>query len=118
MNNQEAFTIVRRALLKQNAQSRKSDGHCAYRGNDGLKCAVGHLIPDTCYREEYDKRCISDDDPAWPLAEILEDGGILGFEGDLELLTELQDIHDTNSPDEWPRQFEIVAEDWGLKLEP
>jgi hypothetical protein len=55
MNNQTAFNTVVKHLVKQNWQrSESSDGNCAYRGRDGLMCAVGCLIPDEKYRTSWD----------------------------------------------------------------
>ncbi len=47
MNRQEVFTKVKDHLLKQNkAAVNAGYGACAYLAPDGLKCAVGCLIPD------------------------------------------------------------------------
>lgn len=49
MTNQELFDKVVRAIVKQGRGSINSEGLCVYRGPDGLKCAVGHIIPDELY---------------------------------------------------------------------
>jgi hypothetical protein len=48
MKNWELFDAVARHLLTQNAQSCSigPNGGCAYRGDQGRKCAVGFMIPD------------------------------------------------------------------------
>lgn len=48
MTNQETFDRVAEHLLKQDAKSLRH-GACAYRGDAGLKCAVGCLISDEDY---------------------------------------------------------------------
>ena len=47
MNRQEVFNKAVKGLAAQGFQSsRNKDKTCRYRGPEGLKCAVGHLIPD------------------------------------------------------------------------
>lgn len=46
---QETFDKIAIALIEQGQQSKSEYLSCAYRGIDGCKCAIGHLIPD----EEY-----------------------------------------------------------------
>lgn len=48
MNKQEIFDTVYEKLLKQGKAS-TFDGKCRYRGANGNKCAIGHLIPDELY---------------------------------------------------------------------
>ena len=55
-NLQEIFNIAYLGLAKQNwrrAMSITDGGRpaCAYRGNDGLKCAIGHCVPDELVTE-------------------------------------------------------------------
>ena len=45
LTRQAAFNKVARHLLRQNAKSTNKDGECLYRGPNGLRCAVGALIP-------------------------------------------------------------------------
>ena len=57
MTPQEVFDTVVAALVKQGRKSLAENGDpsiskdCRYRGDDGLKCAIGHLIPDDEYAE-------------------------------------------------------------------
>ena len=48
MTNQQIFNKVAKHLLKQGRRARDGNG-CAYRGENGTKCAVGCLIPDALY---------------------------------------------------------------------
>jgi len=53
LTRQIIYDRVRDHLLKQNC--RAIDGaKCLYRGRNGTKCAIGALIPDSCYRPEFD----------------------------------------------------------------
>lgn len=58
-SKQETFDTVVGALIKQGRPS-VGEGKCKYRGPNGDKCAVGHLIPDSKYRETMEGRAIND----------------------------------------------------------
>ena len=55
MNNQEIFDTVSTHLFTQGVQSTTLDDNdrkmCAYRGDNGTRCAIGVLIPDDVYSE-------------------------------------------------------------------
>lgn len=44
------------AVLKQARSSLAPNGACVYRAEDGAKCAVGHLIPDSKYDPDMDSK--------------------------------------------------------------
>ena len=46
MTKQEFFNKSVAGVIKQGALSKNFTGHCLYRGPDGLKCAIGHVIND------------------------------------------------------------------------
>src|SRR5258706_1958080 len=62
MTNQELFDKVKNHLLSQNAQSiayRTPQTYhvvkyCVYKNENGLKCAIGCLIPDEKYSPEFE----------------------------------------------------------------
>ncbi len=94
--HQQIFDTVLEKLLAQGCRSRLGDSHidsyCAYRGNNGTKCAIGHLIPDELYKEEIEGLTVA---TKWhrvrdclPL-EIQEFG-----DKNKEFLIELQRAHD------------------------
>ena len=107
MNRQQTFDTVVAHLRKQGKQA-TIDGHgCAYRGDNGTKCAVGCLIPDSEYREEFE---------GWPV------GGVMGQcmalqDHDVDLLASLQRVHDANLPYDWEKRFQTVAKMYGLTYE-
>lgn len=52
-DRQKAFDTALAGLRAQGRKSfNKESGHCFYRSPDGLKCAVGFLIPDEKYSVE------------------------------------------------------------------
>jgi hypothetical protein len=92
MERQEVFDTVARHLHKQGVASVDLDETCLYRGPDGLRCAIGVLIPDSVYRSdmEYEKiRVIADYDgmPAF-----------IADPGNEDFLVYLQYVHDEFMP--------------------
>ncbi len=59
MTEQEIFDTVAIHLIKQGKQSADAFGNCLYRGPEGLKCAVGCLIPDEVYQRNMECRVVS-----------------------------------------------------------
>lgn len=102
MTKQETFDIVVKALRKQGRRSIDISGKfCVYRGPEGRKCAVGHLIPDELYYPELE--CQSADSPQ--LIRILSKLG-----HDMEFCYELQQIHDHYTPERWEEEWTLLAE--------
>lgn len=100
---QEVFDQVAEHLLKQNAQS-KHDLGCAYRGNNGLKCAAGCLIADDEYSEKFENRgwaVLVRNIPNFPKRHS-------------KLIQKLQSIHDTHSPKHWPIYLQKLAREYRL----
>ncbi len=48
---QELFDYIVEAVVKQGRPSVGDNDRCLYRGPDGLKCAYGHVHPDSMYSE-------------------------------------------------------------------
>lgn len=101
MNAQEIFDKVATHLIQQGEPAMDSNGDCVYRNDQGLKCAVGCLIPDDKYEGRFEQLGIganlsankerqSDIEGLW---SVLEGEGILRDEH-LQLLEDLQEAHD------------------------
>lgn len=95
-------------MLKQGRRSEKNQFECAFRGDDGTKCAIGFLIPDEIYKPELEA-CSS----AAELIERLKFPNPLG--GRKSLLNELQQIHDKTSS--WHLELERLATHCGCRDE-
>lgn len=95
MNNQEVFDKVVMHLFSMKHQSRQSRPNdrgikiCAYRAEDGGRCAIGCLIPDSAYKAGMEGAGVK---------------GLLSSNATIErlfkdvsphLLSELQALHDT-----------------------
>lgn len=118
MDNQTIFTTVAEHLLTQNKKSlseRDGDLQCAYRGDDGLKCAVGILITDEHYLPKLEGRAAC----AAAVHRALELSLGISVDKDTEtLLVALQGIHDDKQPEDWNNHLFGVAERFGFQVSP
>jgi hypothetical protein len=55
---QELYDFIVEAIVKQGRPSVGDNDRCLYRGPDGLKCAYGHVHPDSMYSEAMESRNI------------------------------------------------------------
>ena len=113
MNQQEAFDKAAAHLLAQGKKSFQpgDDYLCAYRGVDGLKCAIGALIPDDQYTglEQMNVTVLLQrkDCPA-----ILKSGDLTK-----DFLQDLQNVHDNalhGNVEEFREDLLTFADRWGL----
>ena len=118
MTRLETVRFVRDALLKQgqksiNEERSREDGEtlCMYRGDNGCKCAIGHLIPDENYKPSLENKPYND-------SRVLEAAGLPASltNAQRRLYSSMQDIHDSRPVDVWPAAFaalerEIIRED-------
>lgn len=110
MTNQEAFDTMVRHLRKQGRKSENDQkDYCLYRGPEGLKCAVGVLIPDSEYQKKWDEAGI----------RVNELGHCQSLNGlDLTMLEKMQFAHDCASVDSWEICFERIAARYHLSMPP
>lgn len=117
LTNQEIFTKVVTALMQQNAKSSMAryedptDTRCLYRGPNGLKCGIGHLIPDDLYCPSMEGDTARDlfTNPA-----LRDKLGI--SENSIELCVTLQLAHDRIEVEYWKEEFESIAKLYGLEM--
>jgi len=111
MTAQELFDIVYKHLTSQNAKSMMAatwEGglSCAYRGKDGLKCAIGILIADEDYRADMERLAAQN---------LLAKGACLSrLAVHHELIAMLQHIHDYRLVEDWDRELRATAVAFGL----
>lgn len=112
---QEIFDVAYKGLASQGfRQSRSSNiGGCAYRGENGLKCAVGHLIDDANYSEGLEGLAAND-------SSVLHAARLSNYHADL--LEDIQDAHDgddflSSVKPEWMKaRLSDVAAKHGLQV--
>lgn len=108
MTDQEIYDIVAKHLLTQKVKSDYCNPHgirlCKYRGPNNLKCAFGILITD----EEYDP------DMEGSSAHSIIQSTLTRYRNNIQLISELQSIHDKLSPYEWYDSLKKVAGEYNL----
>ena len=83
LTEQETFEKVVRHLFTQGKRAVNREGLCMYRGPDGLKCAIGCLIPDYLYRPRMEDQVLHS---VWAsVPDLIQD---------YEFMNELQYLHD------------------------
>lgn len=123
---QDIFTKVATHLLKQNKQAKFGDT-CAYRAEDGSKCAVGCIITDSCYSEELEGHGVC----ALSVRKALVCSGVeidaetgdgrvescpFYAEPTFKLLTQLQNLHDASPVNQWKHRLKDVANQFELVM--
>lgn len=115
MNHQDLFNKVADHLLSQGQRSisliaSTGDMGCAYRGEDGLKCAIGALIPDEIYSRHIEGKSVV----SLAVKKILPRCGVGTDLSTLEFLKALQDIHDKEDPFCWRKSLIYLADSFNL----
>lgn len=115
---QEVFNKIKAHLLSQKkrsvfqpAQSSILETTCAYRGDDGLKCAVGCLISDEAYTPEIELN-YSDSSI---VRDALTKSGIEMTDTMRLMIGRLQRIHDVAPVEHWEAHLNDAAKDYNLQ---
>ena len=95
MNNQQAFDKMVTHLFTQKVQALDTNGTCQYKVDNGLKCAVGALISDADYNEEFEGSPVHD--IIYNIPDLVH--------LDIDILTRVQCIHDEFAPKHWFREL-------------
>jgi hypothetical protein len=112
MTEQEIFTTVATHLLTQRAKSLRDNG-CAYRGENGTKCAIGCLIPDDIYTLKIEGASIHGLLQGTH-KKILPANFRSLFVNHENFLTQLQRLHDTEFVECWEKELKIIAQNRNL----
>ena len=114
--DQTVFNRVAAHLLAQGRPSLSAirRGVCAYRGEDGLRCAVGCLIDDAHYIEALEGYAVQ-------LGDVLRAvKSSLGLQHlaprTVDLLGDLQLLHVLTPPEEWREGLKELARQYELEL--
>lgn len=110
MKRQEIFNRVYTHLLKQNQASKGSDDRCKYKSDNGLKCAIGCLIPDDIYDPKMEGMSIEFIYDSYPKMKKLNLGREISF------LSGLQKIHDDFPVHLWDKQLREFAVRWNVTV--
>lgn len=91
----DVFNFLKQELLAQGARSAGPDGGCRLRGGNGLKCAVGFLVPDSMYDISMESKLSAT---------------VHRFTDDHELVMAIATIHDSCAVETWEVQLEELHE--------
>ena len=107
-------------VIDQGAQSLMpgDNSTCAYRGTDGKKCAVGHLLSDEQIAMYGIKEMDNPEKFVSPLLCELVPGVLTGIA--VEFLSDLQDAHDKSGYNvsfivDFKYRANLIAQKWNLK---
>lgn len=107
MNAQQIFDKVAAHLLTQGKKAMVSTDQaaaCMYRGPNGTRCAVGCLIPDELYHEDFEYHTAKElPESLWTALEI-------DMPAHEELVMALQMVHDNALPETWAKRLHALAE--------
>ena len=105
MNRRVIYETVRQHLLTQRAKS-QTGGDCLYRGPNGLKCAIGCLIPDEVYKPDMESLDVMGMLKLWPNHPFSDIRDLF--------LRDLQCIHDNLEPEYWTSALDDFAHRYNL----
>lgn len=105
MTAQEVLDIVVTHLLTQNKKSKHAESAgCLYDGPNGLTCAAGPFVAKENVTEKQDWAALAHE------KKVPQHHGLL--------IMELQRVHDTYLPEQWPHILEKVAKKRELQYTP
>ena len=114
---QQTFDTVVAHLRKQGRKAANDTGTCLYRAPNGDRCAAGCLVADEDYIEEWEGNIVATFNGCAPLLEPNPVGQyLLDLGHDLELVYELQSIHDKHDPEDWEEKWQTLARRYNLEF--
>ncbi|SAK41803.1 hypothetical protein AWB77_00384 [Caballeronia fortuita] len=105
LSPKDIYERVSEHLLTQRAVSEDDNGSCRLRSPEGRKCAIGSLVRDDLYEPELEGVGISYYRHArdGKLLRALYASNVNAYDPNvIDLLIELEEVHDYADIDEWP----------------
>lgn len=103
---QDVFNYIANHLLTQNKKSQTCHFNCAYKGENNTKCAVGCIVSSKEYRPSMEGKSST---------KIINDHNPLVTNIDmLNMLRDLQILHDGAMTVEWPAGLNNIAAKYKL----
>lgn len=110
----DMVTHLRQQGVRSTTRNEYGDSICAYRGEEGRKCAVGALIADEHYQKSLEGSIGN-------CAEVVNAVNASGYDiryAEAGILALMQGIHDNVYPDKWEDTIRDLAKQQGLKYTP
>jgi hypothetical protein len=113
---QNIFNHVALHLMNQKKKAMAANGQCRYRTTDGLRCAVGCLIPEDEYDEHIEESTLNDliNQKRPHLSPTLE-RLIYSSDKSYNLLSDLQLLHDESNSRNWESNLKELAKTYNLQ---
>ncbi|WP_395066127.1 hypothetical protein [Paraburkholderia silvatlantica] len=114
LDAQDVFDVIAWQLLRQNARATAFDGvKCMYRAPDGKRCAIGWIMPDEVYHKTIEFMGVRD------IAQQMintnyADAFARFLYRHMDLLRDLQEMHDARMPCDWPVAMRVIAQRYHL----
>lgn len=110
--NRAVQGLASQGFIRSLAPNETGNLSCAYRGNLGRKCAVGHLMSDDLYHERFEGVPIT----GFSSGHLTEIFGRFSGGEDLEFVSRLQWAHDSGlSPHQMKMNLKALIEQFGLQ---
>jgi len=107
----ETAKTIKEHMLTQRARSIKRGKGCRYRGDYGMRCAVGCLIKDEFYDPALEGMAITH----VPVLNALSFSGVDTYKPKIvEMLSDFQKCHDTKPVCRWATEIERIFENYGI----
>ena len=106
LTKQDIFNTAANGLLKQGKKSMDRSS-CMYRGQNGLKCAIGMLMPDNLYDSIMEGQSANESD-------VMKTLNVPYTAEYADFLNHLQGVHDECPPYEWDRELVNFAHHYDL----
>ena len=100
VTDKDVFDYVSSFLINQNEKSTADDIGCAYRGDEGKKCAIGCIIADEFYHPSIEKQTAYDTKVLYAVKDSLPKYTIND-----RFLSKLQEVHDGFESELWELKF-------------
>lgn len=120
--------VLNKSVTKLRAQNKRSIGSyrsesggftegCAYRGEDGLRCAIGHMIPNKYYRK-WMEGFVPTKEKGGNFERLYEVLIEIGYTDEqIKFMKELQEIHDNETLwEQRETQWKAIAEKYELTM--
>lgn len=112
MTTREIFNKVKTALLKQNVQCKDVNGNCVHINKNGLRCAIGHIIPNEIFDRKFNHSTLHEL-LIYPQFQVILPTDIDSDSG-FYFLRDLQTIHDGYQPNDWAQELNNFCIKWHL----
>jgi hypothetical protein len=111
VTRREVFDKVKEHLLAQGRRAQASGAglNCAYRNEEGLKCAVGCLIADEHYGSFLEGRALVGGASCVVAAALRKSGA---QEDAFPMLIRLQQLHDNQLVETWGSELETIEKEF------